>query len=126
MRKATGTLILLLSCAGILGCSHDDKKEFKNYTAVPVDIPQTDDFTSSTPGAVTPRVALNLSKGQGEQLSNQLFGGAQIIPGTVDNITKLQDYSAQHILGPDKAKIDDAVVSCESSATTPPCMLQLH
>ncbi|MDY0884723.1 hypothetical protein ACFPL7_03100 [Dongia soli] len=126
MRKAIGISILLLSGAALLGCSHDDKKEYKNYTPVPVDIPQTNTFGSSTPGATSPRVALNLSPGQGEQLSQQLFGGAQIVPGTADNITKLEDYSDRHLLGQDKDNVDDAVVSCASSATTPPCMLQLH
>ena len=126
MRKVLGTSILLLSCAGILGCSHDDKKEYKDYTAVPVDLQQPNTFGSSTPGATSPRVALNLSSGQGEQLSRQLFGGAQIVPGTADNIAKIEDYSDRHLLGQDKTNVDDAVVSCASSATTPPCMLQLH
>lgn len=126
MRKAMGISILLLSCAAILGCSHDDKTEYKDYTAVPVDVQQTDTFGSSTAGATSPRVALNLSNGQGEQLSKQLFGGAQIVPGTADNITKIEDYSDRHLLGQDKENVDDAVVSCASSATTPPCMLQLH
>ena len=126
MRKAMGISILLLACAGILGCSHNDKKEYKDYTAVPVDVQQTDTFGSSSAGTASPRVALNLSNGQGEQLSKQLFGGAQIVPGTADNITKLEDYSDRHLLGQDKENVDDAVVSCASSATTPPCMLQLH
>ncbi|TXH33978.1 MAG: hypothetical protein E6Q98_20130 [Rhodospirillaceae bacterium] len=126
MRKAMGISILLLSCVAILGCSHDDKKQYKDYTAVPVDVQQSDTFGASSAGATSPRVALNLSNGQGEQLSKQLFGGAQIVPGTADNITKIEDYSDRHLLGQDKTNIDNAVVSCASSATTPPCMLQLH
>ena len=126
MSKAIGAAIICVSCIAILGCSHDDKKQYKDYTAVPVTTPQTDTFGSSSDGARAPRVALNLSKGQGEELSKQLFAGAQIVPGTTDNITKLENYADRHILGPDRRKIDDAVVSCASSATTPPCMLQLH
>jgi len=129
MRKAMGVSIFFLSCAGLLGCSHDGKEAYKNYTDVPVsssDNSNVDTFGSSSDGAAAPRVALNLSKGQGEELSKVLFSGAQIIPGTADNMSKIQDYADRHILGKDKVKIDDAVVSCATSATTPPCMLQLH